>query len=189
LTYDNSSLGNKTFTKKKGSPREPKCYASSKLFVEQQISRYDDWTEETILSRRKEIEDWALQRWYVPPPPEVEVETGPMEKILSIADQSGVGEEIRALIAAAEPLPIGAVARVNCIQFCPTFNWSLSLFTVYPENGGCWFIMRPHNLAKYPGVDLDEIHRLFGKAKWQRKLKEDVFQLINNLERFFAGLT
>jgi hypothetical protein len=38
LTYDNSSLGNKSFPKKKGSPSQPRSYASSKLFVEQQIA-------------------------------------------------------------------------------------------------------------------------------------------------------
>jgi hypothetical protein len=68
LTYDNSVLGAKTFPNKKGAAGQPKTYAGSKLFVEQAIARYDDWTLDAILARRKEIADWAIARWHVDPP-------------------------------------------------------------------------------------------------------------------------
>ena len=189
LTYDNSSLGNKPFPEKKGSPSQPRCYASSKLFVEQQIAGYDDWTEDTILSRRKEIEAWTLQRWQVnQPPPEVKSFTEPMEKMLAVADRNGVGPEIRAILKAVEPLPLEPIALKHCIKFCPRFNLILSAFTVQPDNGFFWFHMRPWNLAKFKGADQEEIFRLFGKEEWQRKQKEDVYEFIENLESFFAGL-
>ncbi|HNS51673.1 MAG TPA: DUF262 domain-containing HNH endonuclease family protein [Anaerolineae bacterium] len=67
LTFDNSCLGNKPFPEKKGAAGRPCCYASSKLFVEQAIARYEDWTPDTIQARRREIEGWVGERWRVEP--------------------------------------------------------------------------------------------------------------------------
>ena len=189
LTYDNSNLGNKSFIYKRGSPSEPNCFASSKLFVEHQIASYDDWTETSILKRRKEIEKWATQRWNVPVPPRVEKINESMEGILEKSDRNRVGDEIRALLKAVEVLPITPVARTNCISFRPNFNLKRSIFAVYPNNGYFWFKVHSNNMARYEGADMDETVRIFGKDFWQRKQKEDVYQFINNLERFFAGLT
>jgi hypothetical protein len=67
LTYDNSALGNKPFPEKRGSPGQPGCYAGSKLFVEQRLARYNEWTEAEISARREEIAEWAMARWHVEP--------------------------------------------------------------------------------------------------------------------------
>jgi hypothetical protein len=67
LTYDNSALGNKSFPEKKGSVNRPSCYASSKLYIEQQLAGYDEWTEVEIIARRQELANWAMGRWHVEP--------------------------------------------------------------------------------------------------------------------------
>ncbi|MCA9979174.1 MAG: HNH endonuclease [Anaerolineales bacterium] len=65
LTLNNSSLSNAPFPRKKGVASQERCYASSKLFVEQQLARFDDWTPETIETRRRAMEAWARERWHV----------------------------------------------------------------------------------------------------------------------------
>ena len=65
LTFDNSPLGNKPFPDKRGTSGQQACYAGSKLFVEQAIARYDDWTPLTVQARRQEIAAWAMERWRV----------------------------------------------------------------------------------------------------------------------------
>jgi len=188
LSYDNSSLGNKTFTKKKGSPGELNCYASSKLFVEHQIASFDDWTENSVLRRRKEIEEWATRRWQVSMPPKVEVIDEPMENILARADNNGVGDEMRALLEAVKDMPISPSARTNCISFRPDFNWQRSVFAVYPEDGFFWFKVRAWNMARYEGAVEEEAIQLFGQEVWQRKQKADVYEFIDNLNSFFRKL-
>ena len=65
LTEDNSAYGNKPFPDKKGSPGAGRCYANSNLFQEPELARQEDWTEDTILKRRKKIVAWYLQRWHL----------------------------------------------------------------------------------------------------------------------------
>jgi hypothetical protein len=68
LTYDNSTLSNKSFPRKRGKAGQPRTYAGSKLFIEQALARYDDWTPTQIKERRERIRQWAVKRWHVEPP-------------------------------------------------------------------------------------------------------------------------
>lgn len=64
LTLGNAELGNKSFPQKKGSPREKNyCYAKSLSCVERDLTRWDEWTPETIKQRRKKMLEWARDRW------------------------------------------------------------------------------------------------------------------------------
>lgn len=65
LTLSNSSYGNKDFHAKKGSVNDPtlRCYANSKLYCERDLTRWDDWTPESIEKRGLEIMAWARDRW------------------------------------------------------------------------------------------------------------------------------
>jgi len=65
LTFDNSSLGNKPFPEKKGAIGQQGCYAGSKLFIEQAIACYEDWTPKAIEVRRQALATWAAVRWRV----------------------------------------------------------------------------------------------------------------------------
>ena len=82
LTFDNSAYGNKAFPDKKGKPGT-NGYWNSNMFQERMLTKWDDWTEKELLERRKEIVEWALERWEVEPEgveePEEEVfiEDGP----------------------------------------------------------------------------------------------------------------
>jgi flagellin-specific chaperone FliS len=65
LTEDNSAYGNKPFPEKKGNPGAGRCYANSNLFQERELACEVDWTENTILKRRKQIIAWYLERWHL----------------------------------------------------------------------------------------------------------------------------
>jgi hypothetical protein len=65
LTLNNPSLSNAPFPKKRGTASRDKCYASSKLFTEQQLTRYHEWTPDSIRKRRQEIVRWAIDRWAI----------------------------------------------------------------------------------------------------------------------------
>lgn len=69
LTYDNSSYSNKPFPAKRGAAgATAPCYATSKLFAEQELAAINDWTEAEILARRRTLMDWAIQRWAINDP-------------------------------------------------------------------------------------------------------------------------
>jgi Protein of unknown function (DUF1524) len=65
LTEDNSAYGNQTFPDKKGQPGKGRCYSNSNLYQERELAQYDDWTEETLLERRKKLIKWVLERWHL----------------------------------------------------------------------------------------------------------------------------
>lgn len=65
LSLSNSSYGNRDFPDKSGSVNDPtlRCYANSKLYCERDLTRWDDWTPESIEARGREIMAWARERW------------------------------------------------------------------------------------------------------------------------------
>jgi uncharacterized protein with ParB-like and HNH nuclease domain len=66
LTYNNSSYSNKEFPDKKGDTTvDYPCYARSSLFQEREITKYKDWTVQSIEDRRKLITVWAKKKWFV----------------------------------------------------------------------------------------------------------------------------
>jgi hypothetical protein len=67
LTLDNSSYGNKPFPAKRGEAGlDSRCYATGDLVMERDLAAYEDWDEDTLLKRRQEMVDWAMERWGVP---------------------------------------------------------------------------------------------------------------------------
>lgn len=67
ITFDNSHYSNKSFPDKKGSSGNGYCYANSSLFMERKLNEFNDWTKDECVSRRKQIIQWAKERWYVEP--------------------------------------------------------------------------------------------------------------------------
>jgi len=66
LTFNNSSYRNHGFDLKKGIPgQNTPCYATSSLHQERILTNYPEWTVDSIKQRRKELTDWAKNRWYV----------------------------------------------------------------------------------------------------------------------------
>ena len=66
LTADNPSLSNKPFPDKKGErDSEKPCYANSLLLEESDLTRWDEWTTESIDKRREMLLEWAQVRWAI----------------------------------------------------------------------------------------------------------------------------
>ena len=67
LTKGNSSLSNKPYPLKKGSPTSTGyCYEKSLLQVERELAaNWSDWTPDSIDQRRVRMLKWAKSRWHV----------------------------------------------------------------------------------------------------------------------------
>lgn len=66
LTKHNPSLLNKPFPDKRGSVAAPgHCYANSPLYVERELTQWEDWTATEIEERRAKLLEWAESRWAV----------------------------------------------------------------------------------------------------------------------------
>ena len=66
MTKDNSSYGRKPFPEKRGSPGlASPCYASSSLKIERDLWSFEDWTPDAVTERRRELVNWASERWSV----------------------------------------------------------------------------------------------------------------------------
>lgn len=75
LTQDNSSYGNRSFPDKRGSHGQvdaedhlTRCYANSSLLQERELANLDDWTTESVESRREKVLSWAAHRWSIDVP-------------------------------------------------------------------------------------------------------------------------
>ena len=66
LTKHNSHYLNKPFPDKKGAMEaKGHCYAKSPLYVERQLTQWQDWDASTIDERRARLLEWARDRWAV----------------------------------------------------------------------------------------------------------------------------
>ncbi|GLY19733.1 hypothetical protein Kisp01_67470 [Kineosporia sp. NBRC 101677] len=77
LTYDNSSYGRKEYSQKRGSlgTAEPCYLGTSALNRARELgSLYETWTPATVEQRLQQIRAWALQRWAVVPPNDIDAE-------------------------------------------------------------------------------------------------------------------
>jgi len=83
LTFDNTSYGYKSFPDKKGKPGTS-GYWNSNMFQEKELAKWDDWTEKELLERRKQIVEWALERWKVE-----------SEGDEDVADEEDIEEELK----------------------------------------------------------------------------------------------
>ena len=100
LTKYNPSLGNKAFPDKKGHEHaEQRCYANSLLLVESELTRWDDWTTESIDERRAKLLGWARQRWHV------DFDDTSDDTYEEQADDEGSGELDATPVIASSPPP------------------------------------------------------------------------------------
>ena len=66
LTKHNSHYLNKPFSNKKGRvDAKEHCYAKSPLYVERELTQWEDWTPSAIKERRAKLLEWATARWAV----------------------------------------------------------------------------------------------------------------------------
>ena len=66
LTKHNSYYLNKPFRAKKGQvDAKGHCYAKSPLYVERELTQWNDWKVSAIKERRAKLLEWAMERWTV----------------------------------------------------------------------------------------------------------------------------
>ena len=66
LTKHNSNYLNKAFRTKKGRvDAKGHCYAKSPLYVERELTQWEDWTPSAIKERRAKLLEWSTARWAV----------------------------------------------------------------------------------------------------------------------------
>lgn len=66
LTKHNSYYLNRPFRTKRGSVgAKGHCYAKSPLYVERELTQWENWTVTSIKERRTKLLEWALARWAV----------------------------------------------------------------------------------------------------------------------------
>lgn len=163
LTYDNSSLQNKSFLDKRGAPAKPACYASSSFFIERQLAGYSHWTEAEIIQRREQIQQWAVTRWHVEAPTTSDrVETTDLaDNVMRLADEGNVAQEYQALLDFAVKHQLYLHPWANSMMIAPISRRTVALCTIWPQNGyldvGVWFT----NIEKYLHVPMDKLKSIF----------------------------
>lgn len=65
LTVNNSNYLNFDFSRKKGVAGEGTSYANSDIRQERKISKYPDWTVDSLKKRREELTEWIAERWKI----------------------------------------------------------------------------------------------------------------------------
>jgi hypothetical protein len=195
LTYDNSVLGNKSFPEKKGAAGQQGCYAGSKLFIEQQLVRCEDWTHKEILARREQIREWAARRWRVekpkppasPVPPPGTTEASPEtaeERLLRLARQEGKEESLRAILSGIRRHPRYLYPRMQwnwrVIKVTPLQNKNETLFWVGVD---LWVRFVYDNWAKFLGIPAKEAQATVGLEADHVLHPSEIDAFIDTLDR------
>ena len=82
LTKHNSYYLNKPFRAKKGRvDAKGHCYAKSPLYVERELTQWNDWRASAIKERRAKLLEWAMDRWSVDLSKVSEKEGEPMDAV------------------------------------------------------------------------------------------------------------
>ena len=202
LTYDNSCLGNKPFPGKKGDPTTDCSYATSKLFIEQQLARYEEWTEKEIRERREQFRDWAIERWCVQVPEPViaslegqvpkETEGGVVketakQRLLRLADAQGTGAAFRTVFQTAMRYPeyLYPSMRLNwwVVLFASPKNKMQALFYLSP---GLWVGVNYANWERFHRIPADEARSILRAEPDATLDPGDVEGFVERLERLMA---
>jgi len=197
LTYDNSFLGNKPFPDKKGDPCRKNCYATAKLFVEQQLAHYAEWTEYQIRERREQIQQWAVERWQVKIP-EAQLETDvpsleepgprletPEERLLRLARAKGTAEAFQAILDAARRHSGYLYPRMHkywwVVKYTPLRNKAKTLFWLQVDPLLVEFVYE--NFERFLGIPAAEARQILGPEEKYVIEKTEVNAFIARLDQ------
>lgn len=194
LTFDNSSLSNKSFPDKRGNPGTKNCYASSKLFVEQELAQYMDWTEDQIIQRRDRILSWARERWYIQPyQPSKKGSNGtkensaPGEHLTNAARNNGYLEEFELLLETLRKFPVHLRMQRNWwgVSVTPPENKSISIFWLGPD---LYFSYEASLIEKYFRVPAPKAVEILGPQQNRNLKPVEVEDLVADLNRLLEVL-
>jgi uncharacterized protein with ParB-like and HNH nuclease domain len=189
LTFDNSKLGNKRFPLKKGNPGQDGCYANSPLFIERELAKYQDWSEEEIKHRRSEIVNWAKERWKVDSVPrQSKASINNMEEMFEKAEEFGLNHELVAIHQAATNLGMWPTIRKG-IQYRHPKNYRRSTVVVYVEPAGFTIYFYHENFAYYKGVSEEEAREILEVNNgWNWFSRDRIMEAVEALNRFHEFL-
>ena len=184
LTFDNPTLGAHSFLRKKGSSEKDCCYTTSKLFIEQALAKYSDWTEKQIQERRDEIREWSLKRWFINPPPAVDPNETTEARILRLASENGTLQEFQMLLQAGQELPVYVRFQKNwnSISFTPPHSKTTTLIAITPELEISFGL---ETLVDYCGITEDRLEEMIGEEPNRRLDPSEVGNFIASLKRLF----
>jgi len=146
LTYDNSSLGNRSFAAKKGAPGVAGTYANSPLFIEKQVAGCVEWTETEIIERREAMKTWALVRWKIEAKPRENKPPKNFDDVVEDAEQYGLADAVRGLHNAAGRLGMWPTIRKG-LQYRSPRNYRQSVMVVYVYSSGIGIHFRLQNFG------------------------------------------
>ncbi len=193
LTEDNSYLGRKSFTDKKGMiGLAHRCYANSNLRIERDLAGIIDWTPTEIEKRQRLLAEWALDRWHVEAPASLPDDSFEALKARAMAD--GFGDAFMAMYSLAKRLRLLPKANKYRMSYKSPrkLNWSVLMLYTYANGIEAWinFDFFPH----YPTVTVEKIKEIFGNKShwWLTADKVPIFisqleQLVSEVEGKSAG--
>lgn len=181
LTEDNSRLGRKSFTEKKGRIGQPSaCYANSILKIERELSALDKWTPAEIERRQRCLSEWAIKRWYVEAPSK---QDDPFDALRQRAQSNGFGDEFMRINELATRLNLHPKANKQCMSYKSPRNYLWSVLKIYTYASGIDASFNFQFFPKYPGVSEERIREIFGnRASWWLP-PDQVSGFIERLER------
>jgi hypothetical protein len=189
LTFDNSSLGNRSFPLKKGAAGQKGTYADSPLFIEHELAALQDWNVENLEIRRSKMIAWAQKRWKVDSiPRKSDQELKSIEDMIELAEEFDLGEELIAIHQAATQLKMWPTIRKG-IQYRHPNNYRLGVIVVYVQAEGFTIRFRMRNFAAFPGVSKAEAIEILGvNDGWNWFPREKIQEAVDALIRFGAFL-
>lgn len=187
LTYDNSSLSNKSFDEKKGKADQEKCYASSKIFIEHELAKYNEWNEVAIVERREKIKAWAIERWKMISPEPVVPKHDDETPIWVSARERRVYEQLQVLHKLASEQKLFYIYyNKNSISYASKYNAIWKAMTIWPYHDYLRIIIRPWWWMGYPNMTQEIMEEIF-KSKWEWLIKSDqIPDFMDCLVRAFA---
>lgn len=188
LTYDNSSLGAKSFLKKKDTLNKP-CYVHSKLYIEQELASHSDWTEDHIKERREKIRVWAQERWSIiaPAAREIDVEETPEERLVRQAEDNGVQAGFLALLQAGRDLAFYIRFQRNWggVSFNPLSSKTTTLFWVGPD---LYIYIGFDMIEKHYRIPAEQVKHILGEEQRRWLGPDEVDEFIAGMKRLFDGI-
>ena len=183
----NPTMSNDPWAKKRDHLRE-----RSVLLISADIRAAETWDEEAIAERGRHLADLAQAVWMRPDDVAVGVDAGgqgpgmaaasaaqagppdpdnpsAFVSVLTIADQAGVGDPLRQLIAVSRELGLWPKPDKYSVMVAPPADHRVYLFTVWPQadDGGSFRIWKsPTAFARWlPGVTLAAARAAIGASE------------------------
>jgi len=112
-----------------------------------------------------------------------------VEAVCALADQNGLGQDLRAVLSSAQRHGLHARPWKNALMFCPPQERRRALFTCWaaPRQGDFLVWVGPQVFADYFPITAEQAVADLG-AEGYRELPNGVAPFINDLDRLFGHI-